>query len=360
MSVSLPQIPALTVIANRLPSIFPEGTPERNYCIREMAAKTVWVMVYVGAIEGSENWIRPSMVTDMSDVQAPLTSDAQRTDWYKTMRSSNKKRPVDSWYAPNSREPIRDETLRGGLVNVGAVIQRTGVPITSSHGIYALAKDFAALFDSKLTGKKLATAIENWQAAHLTPAARARITLIKKGFSASAKGVQVLFPNGSARVLSAGPSSVLSKAVVEEFAHRYLTNPAVLWLSESASKVQEQDVVIANALGLKINPAKELPDIILVDLGAPGSKVLVVFVEVVATDGPINEKRKAALLQIAGSAKFDPQEIAFLSVFADRSAPAFKRAVASLALGSFTWFMSEPDSLMILRDGKPVALSALR
>ena len=68
--------------------------------------------------------------------------------------------------------------------------------------------------------------------------------------------------------------------------------PTIRRLSESASKVQEQDVVIANALGLKINPAKELPDIILVDLGAPGSKVLVVFVEVVATDGPINEKRK--------------------------------------------------------------------
>lgn len=144
MPASPPPIPPLAVISDRLPTIFPEGMAERNYCVREMAARTVWVMFYAGAIEGTDIWIRPSMVTDMSDAQSSLTGDSQRADWYVIMRSSKKKRPMDSWYAPNSREPIRDETLRGGLVNVGAVIQRAGVPTTSSLGIYALAKDFAA------------------------------------------------------------------------------------------------------------------------------------------------------------------------------------------------------------------------
>ena len=333
---------------------------DRNYCVREMAARSVWVMFYAGAIEGTDLWIRPSMVTDMSDTQAALTNEAHRAAWYATMKSSKKKRSPDSWYAPNSREPIRDETLRGRLVPTGAVVQRSGVPKPSPLGTYALARDFAALFDPKLTEKKLRAAIVGWQLAHLSTAARARITLVNKGLSSSTKSIRVEFPNGTGRLLSPGPSSVLSKAVIEEFAPRYLHDPAVLWLSESASKFQEQDKNLTDSLRIKIDPAKELPDIILVDIGAPGGKVLVVFVEVVATDGPVNERRKAALLQIARAAKFDVEDITFLSVFTDRSAPAFKKAVASLALGSFTWFMAEPDSLMILRDGKPVALSGLR
>jgi hypothetical protein len=36
-----------------LPHIFPEGTAHRNYVIRQMAAKTIFVMLYTGAVEGS-------------------------------------------------------------------------------------------------------------------------------------------------------------------------------------------------------------------------------------------------------------------------------------------------------------------
>ena len=136
--------------------------------------------------------------------------------------------------------------------------------------------------------------------------------------------------------------------------------PAVLWLSESASKVREYDEDLARTLNFEIDPAKDLPDIILVDLGKSGAEILIVFVEVVATDGPVNERRKAALLEIARNARFAERNIAFLTAFSDRASAAFRRSVAELALGTFTWFMAEPESLMILRDGKPVPLSSLR
>lgn len=64
-NLSWPHVPSLEVIAERLPLIFPEGTENRNYVIREMAARTLYVMFYAGAVEGADRWIRPSQVTDI-------------------------------------------------------------------------------------------------------------------------------------------------------------------------------------------------------------------------------------------------------------------------------------------------------
>ena len=58
--------------------IFPEGINRRNFVIREMAARTVFSMLYVGAIEGNDRWIRPDQVTRMTDEQARLTSETAR------------------------------------------------------------------------------------------------------------------------------------------------------------------------------------------------------------------------------------------------------------------------------------------
>src|ERR1044072_6351875 len=63
------------------------------------------------------------------------------------------------WYQDTTREPIRDETLREGLVTLGAVIMRTDVATTSSRPRFALTRRFAALFDPLLAGAALTHAI---------------------------------------------------------------------------------------------------------------------------------------------------------------------------------------------------------
>lgn len=360
MTAKLAAIPRLTTVANRLKRIFPEGLEHRNYCIRDVAARTVWVMFYAGAIEGSNRWIRPSMVTDMSDRQARHLDDASRNAWYARMSSTEKRRPADAWSAPNSREQIRDETLRLGLIPTGAVIERRDLPTTSPLPKYALAAKFAALFDERLRGTALDQTLDRWRRVHLSRAALARIALIRASAVNAEGKVSLRLPNGQSWLLAPGPSSVLTKAVIEDFAPPFLEEPGVLWLSESASKVREYDRRLASAIGLKIDPEKNLPDVVLVDAGKAGGGVLLVFVEVVATDGPITEKRKATLLAIAREGGFSDRNVAFLTAFRDRSHPAFRRCVAELAVGSFIWFMAEPDHLMILRGGKPIPLTRLR
>ena len=75
--MTLPPLLAVPDVRERLSAIFPDGTPNRNYVTREIAAKTVFVMLYIGAVEGAERWLRPDQVTRMTDAQAVLGEDGR-------------------------------------------------------------------------------------------------------------------------------------------------------------------------------------------------------------------------------------------------------------------------------------------
>src|SRR5579872_1035875 len=132
MTADLPPLISVAEIQRRLLEIFPEGTPNRGYCTRDIAARTVFVMMYVGAAEGCGMYIRPNQVTRMTDAQARRDGDSARLAWAKTSMRKEAKTIPGRWYAVDTREPIRDETLRDGLVPKGAVLVKENVPTTSS------------------------------------------------------------------------------------------------------------------------------------------------------------------------------------------------------------------------------------
>ena len=346
------------LVAERLPLIFTDGVENRGYCTRELAASTVFAAIYIGAVEGYDGVLGPVHVYRMTDEQAAMTSDADRLAYAAAIRAKRDV-PGRRWYKDNTREPIRDETLRDGLVAVGAIIRREDMPTTSGLPRYVLKSDFAALFAPTLDGDDLATAITAYQTKHLSAAALARVSIMLSGASASTSTVPVTFPNGSTRNLAPGPSSIISKAVVEVFAPRFLEQPVVLWLSESGNKVVVQDDKLAAKLGLKIEPDKNLPDLILADVG--GDHPLFVFVEVVATDGAMHQRRKDAILALTDAAGFPRDHVAFLTAYAHREGPGYRKTVSHLAWGSFAWFAAEPDHLVVMRDGvgKPTTLRVL-
>lgn len=328
----------------RLQTIFPEGTQNRNYITRLLAASTVFTALYVGAIEGDDRWMGPKHIYRMTTLQAEKTTDSDRLAYAKDVMKAGGFVEGDRWYQDNTREPIRDETLREGLVSIGAVIERLDVPTTSSKPRYALAADFAALFHPELKGAALEKAVADWRARNLNAGAIARIALVKRGASTSVDEILVTFPNGETQRLKPGPSSEITRAVIEVFAPRFLAEPAVLFVSESGAKVVARHDALAKAINLNIKADKNLPDVVLVDLHGTHPKL--VFVEVVATDGPINERRKLALEALAQEAGFPVEHVAYVTAFLDRSKSPFKKAVDSLAWGSYAWFVAEPEGLV--------------
>jgi hypothetical protein len=357
--IDLPPYASKELIAERLPLVFPEGTPNRNYCVRDLAASTVFAGLYVGAVEGSGRYLGPVHVYRMTAEQALKSADAERLTYASAVTRKNGHIAGSRWYADNTREPIRDETLRDGFVAIGAVTRREDLPTTSGAPRYALKADFAALFDPAVHGAALATAITAFQDTHLSKSALMRVTIMRAGATARDSGVVVTFPNGETRQLAPGPSSFISQAVIEEFAPRFLSQPAVLWLSESGNKIVVRDERIAHAIGLKIEADKNLPDLILADLGPKDP--LIVFVEVVATDGAITSRRKNAIFSMTDAAGFSRGQIVFLTAYRDRESAGFKKTAAQLAWGSFAWFVSEPDHILLLRNGdqSPVKLADL-
>jgi len=331
------------------------------YVVREIAAKTLFVMLYVGAVEGTGRYVRPDQVTKMTDTQAKKIQAASRARW---IVQSLMRDPVlnlrGRWYAPNTREPIRDETLRLGLVALGAVVERTDLPTTSSKPRYAIARHFADLLVALFENPENVTAlVHRWQTVHLTAAALSRIELLRRGAITfqSSNRIKVTFPNGEVRLMRPGPSTVITKAVIEEFTRSFLREPGVISVSESGNKVVARDEALARSIGLRLDYAKNLPEVILADARADLPKLI--FIEVVATDGPVNEQRKQALLRVASNGGFNKGDIYFVSAFADRNASVFRKLVGEVAWGTFAWFMSEPDKLLAFREGKPMELQSL-
>jgi len=355
--MSLPPVIPWDEIHRRLPLIFPEGAPNREHSIWEIAAKTIFVMLYAGAVEGTDLWVRPDQVTRMTDQQALQTDQCSREKWVKDSLRPNKSDVPGRWYAANTRESIRDDTIRYALIENGVVIERDGLATTSPAPRYALQADFVALLAPSESAAALQAKVDAWQEQHLNRGALARIAIVRRGAVGGGTHLLVTFPNGETRRMSTGASSDISKAVVEVFAPTFLEKPGVITLSESGNKVVARDDELANAIGLTIPADKSLPDIVLVDLGP--AHPLLVFVEVVHTDGPVNAARKTALLKLADRAGFALENVAFVTAFLDRGSATFRKTVGTLAWGSYAWFASEPQCLIEFREG-PGAIHQLK
>ena len=349
--MSLPPLIAVEDIRERLLAIFPDGIPNRQHIIKLNTARVVFCSLYVGAIEGTDRWFAPRHLYRMTDELSVNSDPAVRSGYYKKVPKSS----GGAWYADNSREGARDEGVRQGLIPLNAMVKRQGVDTTSSKGRYALHPDFAALFDPSLTGAALHAAVATWQRNFLTGAARARAALAG---TMDDEGVTVHHPQGGSTLLPPGESPLITKAVVEEFAKRFLSKPAVVWISDSAVKKFSDDK-LNKVLKIKLDVARLLPDVVLADLAKPGLKL--VFVEVVSTDGPVTEQRKAGILELLAASPmgYTPEDAVFVTAYRDRGARPVPKAIRELAWGSFAWFMSEPDNLVQLHDVPPRQLKEL-
>lgn len=347
----LPRLPDLKLIEERLPLIFPEGTKNRQNHINITSARTIFVLLYLGAVEGKDFWLRPDQVTRMTDSQAAMKDEESRLAWRKTsMKSIPKDSPIlGRWYEVNSREGIRDDCLRYALCNTGAAIVRQGLATTSSAGRYALEKEFARLFDPTLSETQFNAAVNDWAIKHLSSSALMRKQLAQRAASQIDGEISVTFPNNEIRVLAPGPSSPITRAVIESFSKHFLIEPAVIWVSESANKEERSDRELAESIGLNIETDKHLPDLILADIGL--DEPLIIFIEVVASDGPINDAKKDGLMELINkSPQLNESQAVFVTAYADREDKAFKKTFSVLAWQSFAWCMTEPDKIIGLHE----------
>jgi BsuBI/PstI restriction endonuclease domain/BsuBI/PstI restriction endonuclease HTH domain len=342
---TLPALVGVDEVQRRLKSIFPASYPDRSLLIGQMAARAVFVFLYGGFLDSAQHHLRPIVICRFTSKQARRTNDEARREWIASAFTKGFRSPGEPWYADNTRESLRDDLFRNRLVRMGLVTRKAGVPTNSSAPIYSLSDAFAALFDPALVGAAFDAATLPWREKHLAPEALTRMALKARGAMARSSDVIVEMPDRSRLRLTAGPSAVIIKALIEEFAPRWMRKPVVLWVSASDAKTQPHFVELAASVGLRFDAATLLPDLILADVE---DTLRIVFCEVVATDGPIDADRKAAFVELSRACGIARANLGFLSAYLDRESAPLRKTFHRVALQSDLWFTNEPDLLVRL------------
>ncbi len=96
----IPPYATRQLVQERLPLIFPEGTPNRGFCVRELAASTVFTALYIGAVEGEGVWLGPVHVYRMTIEQAANADDEARATYAKAVLKKGGAAPGVSERAP--------------------------------------------------------------------------------------------------------------------------------------------------------------------------------------------------------------------------------------------------------------------
>jgi hypothetical protein len=298
-------------------------------------------MLYCLAVEGNERWLAPKAVVDMSDRQAARSDFEARWTYLERILKPGAKAEGSSWLATNSREGIRDEALRT-LKEIGAVIERT-LPKSSSRGRYALALQFAELFDPERSHPNQVAGWSAWRDEFLSPEELARLAI-----GATQASNTVHLPDGTTASLSHGPSQAIIRAVIEGFAVRFLEKPAVLAYSDSSAPVSYINKRLMTRISLRYKPGDPLPDVVLADISHP---MRLVFVEAVATEGPMDAQRIRRILSWLERTGYGAGNSYFVTAYLNRDRPEFRKTIGQVAWGSAVWFVAEPDNLVVMLPG---------
>lgn len=322
----------------------------------QMAASAVAGLIWAGCVAPSENvgltidltYARPSTVLWMNEDMFSIHDHERRQKWHLTSLKTKTKThqlmeswelPVTQWYADNSREPLRDDIFHPWS-ELGAIMGAPHLDTTSPAPRWILSRSFAELFNPNLDGEALQTAVDDWIDTHMSSSAKVRASLANKR-ARSALAISVRFPDGSARDLAPGKSSEIIQGVVEGWATLRLIDPAVLAISEPGDKIHTADAAVFSAAGISVDVSSLLPDVLIADLGTDPMEIWVI--EVVATDGPIHERRKKKLIEWARKQGLPPEHLRYLTAFLSRNHGAAKRLLPSLAAGTHAWFLDEPE-----------------
>lgn len=290
------------------------------------------------------------MVTWMDDVTLARSGDeAFVSAWHaaavrgqKQLRALLEAESQDwnRWYADNSRESVRDEVIRPLADAYGAVRRASGMATTRSTAALTLDKDFAALFEAAIGESEFHRRADAWRTGHLGSAARARLAALRKLTGEDA--VVVDMPGRGQRQLPAGVASDITREVIQTLAPQLLRQPFVLAICHSRDPVAADDRRELEQVGLELDPELALPDVLLMD-AADGT---IWFVEVVASAGEVNSRRRAELDEWASQRGIGVRKTRFVSAYRSHGDQAFRRTVGDLARDSYAWFADEPDAIL--------------
>lgn len=234
-------------------------------------------------------------------------------------------------YAPNTRETFRRQTMHQ-LVASGIALYNPDDPerpVNSPRAVYQIEPDTLTLlrtFASAEWNRNLAAYLANRE----TLAARyAKEREMRK--------LPVVLTSGETIRLSPGRHSELIKAIIEEFAPRFVPGGVLVYAGDTGNKWGYFDKALLLSLGVAVDGHGKMPDVVLYY----PERGWLLLVESVTSHGPVDGKRHAEL-----SALFANSTAGLVYVTAFPSRATMKRYLCDIAWETEVWCADAPTHLI--------------
>lgn len=234
-------------------------------------------------------------------------------------------------YKPNTRETIRRQTLHQ-FVEAGLVLLNPddpSRPVNSPNNCYQVAPralELLSTYGTDRFDRQLDTYLKD------LPGLRARYERAR-----ALRQVPVTLPDGGAVMLTPGGQNLLIKQAIEEFCPRFTPAAHVLYIGDAGREdpVFEGDVL--KDLGVTLDKHGKLPDLIVY---LPDRRWLV-LVEVAASHGPVDGKRRGELERLFAGASVG---LVFVSCFPSRN--EMRKYLNEIAWETEVWCADNPSHLI--------------
>ena len=240
-------------------------------------------------------------------------------------------------YAPNTRETFRRFSVHQ-LVQAGLVVPNPDNPtrpVNSPKTVYQIAPEAGRLLrtlKSKEWKGRLVAYLTR-QGALATRYARVR----------DLKRIPVRKVGSRSLHLTPGAHSQLIKAVVEQFAARFVPGSQLLYVGDTGKKWAYRNDKSVLALGIQLDEHGKMPDVAIHDR----KRNWLVLVEVVTSHGPVNPKRHEELRALFAKSKAG---LVFVTAFPSRA--VMSKYWNELAWETEVWVADHPDHMIHLNGSR--------
>jgi hypothetical protein len=239
-------------------------------------------------------------------------------------------------YAPNTRKTFRRQTMHQ-FVHAGLAVPNPddpGRPVNSPRFCYQIEPAVLELLRTFGTPawpaglKAYFRSVESLRQRY----ARAR----------QLKMVPVTLAEGQEVYLTPGDHSRLVKAIIDEFAPRFVPGGHVIYVGDTGNKWRYFDEQALRDLGVTVDIHGKMPDVVIRDL----DRDWLVLIEAVTSHGPVNPKRREELAVLFCDAR---PGLVYVTAFLTRGDMA--RYIGEISWETEVWVW-EAASHLIHFDGK--------
>jgi hypothetical protein len=234
-------------------------------------------------------------------------------------------------YAPNTRETIRDESVKY-YVESGMLVRNPDMPsrpVNSAKTVYRIETNALELFRSFGT--------ELWEgklAGYLAARESIRSELVRHRELAR---IPVTIGSGITVSLSPGGQNPLIKNVIENFCSRFTPGAEILYIGDAEGKFLQYEKRQLYELGIEIDAPEKMPDVV----AYYSAKNWLVLIEAVTSAGPVDGKRRFELKKLFKGAKAG---LVFVTAFETKA--ALRSFLGQISWETEVWIADNPDHLI--------------